>query len=133
MSLDITPPRTVARVIHVSSDRTTAYIELRNGLTATCTSEQPFEFTHGDVVFVDLDSNSVEKAPNDVWPEDSWVGVVRLLLPDRVVIDIGGRLRILSRAGYPDLREGNTIEGRDSAGITQGQFKMTLRNQCHAR
>ncbi|MHA6759681.1 ATP-binding protein [Streptacidiphilus sp. PAMC 29251] len=44
--------------------------------------------------------------------------MVRLLLASQVIIDVGGRLRVVPKPSAPELREGNTVEGRDLAGIT---------------
>jgi transitional endoplasmic reticulum ATPase len=118
MESEINQPRHVAKVRHVSDDRKAVYIELRNGLTATYTSSSPVDIFVGDVVFINSEGNNVEPAPQELWREEPWVGVVRLLKNDRVVVDVGGKLCILSRTGTLDLQEGNTVEGLDSIGIT---------------
>ena len=110
-------PRTVAKVRHVSEDRTAVYLDLRNGLTATFTSRWPVEVSVDDVVFLSPQGDGFELAPQELWREETWVGVVRLLKEDRAVVDIGGKLRPLSRPDSLDLEEGNTVEGTDSSGI----------------
>ncbi|MGQ0775083.1 MAG: ATP-binding protein [Pseudonocardiales bacterium] len=45
------------------------------------------------------------------------MGVVRLLLADEVVVDIGGKIRTLPRPNDLDLQDGSTVEGIDSRGI----------------
>ncbi|MZF85276.1 ATP-binding protein [Streptomyces sp. SID5643] len=119
MDADIYPPQTVARVKHVSEDQTTAFLELRNGNIATCTTSGEFRFERGDVVFIDAENSDISLAPDELWDEDPWVGVVRLLQPGQVVIDIGGRLRVLDHPHDVDLREGNTVKGYESRGITE--------------
>lgn len=119
MEPEISQTYTVARVRHISGDRTAVYLELRNGQTATYTPRRQVDFSAGDVVFINPEWNEVEPAPSELWIEEPWVGVVRLLLPDRVVIDVGGRLRTLAPTRGLELREGNTVEGLDSSGITR--------------
>ncbi|GAA0290669.1 ATP-binding protein [Streptomyces turgidiscabies] len=119
MDADIYPPRTVARVKHVSEDGTAAFLELRNGNIATCTADEGFNFERGDIVFIDSENNSINNAPGELWDEEPWVGVVRLLPPGQVVIDIGGRLKVLDEPRDLDLREGNTVKGYESRGITE--------------
>ncbi|MFI8530518.1 ATP-binding protein [Streptomyces aquilus] len=119
MDADFYPPQSVARVKHVSADQTTAFLELRNGNIATCTTSEGFHFERGDIVFIDVDNNDISIAPDELWDEESWVGVVRLLPPGQVVIDIGGRLKVLDEPNVIDLREGNTVKGYESRGITE--------------
>ncbi|MFJ1686975.1 ATP-binding protein [Streptomyces albidoflavus] len=71
----------------------------------------------GDIIFIDPDDSSVELAPHDLWRENTWVGITKLVVGDRIVVEIEGRLRIFSnRLGEP-LRAGLTVEGTDSDGI----------------
>ena len=118
MDAEIYPPQTVARVKFVSEDRTVAYLELRNGDIATCAT-QVFGFDQGAIVFINAERDEINLAPSELWLEEPWVGVVRLLLPGQVVIDISGRLRVLPEPLDVDLREGNTVKGYDSQGITE--------------
>ncbi|MFI6960984.1 ATP-binding protein [Streptomyces sp. NPDC050255] len=119
MDAEISPPQVVARVKRLSADRTTAFLELRNGSIATCTTPEIWNLERGDIVFVDADNGNVEFAPEELWDEEPWVGVVRLLSSGQVIIDIGGRLKILDEPQDIDLREGNTVTGYESRGITQ--------------
>jgi transitional endoplasmic reticulum ATPase len=114
----IDQPRQIAKVRHVSDDRTAVYLELRSGLTATFTSGSPVNLCVGDVVFINSEGNNVELAPRELWREETWIGVVRLLKADRIVVDVSGRLRVWPRPSILDLKEGNTVEGLDSLGIT---------------
>ncbi|MEU4352269.1 hypothetical protein [Streptomyces sp. NPDC023838] len=84
MDADIYPPQAVARVKHVSEDQTTAFLELRNGSIATCTTSEEFRFERGDIVFIDVEHNDITLAPDELWDEEPWVGVVRLLSPGQV-------------------------------------------------
>lgn len=56
--------------------------------------------------------------PAELWPEESWVGVVRLHLSNVVVVDISGRWRLVPMNGV-ECRVGNTVEGRDAVGVVR--------------
>lgn len=115
-TLEVGPFRTVARISHISEDDCTAFIELRDGRIGTVDYPGGFPHEIGDVVFVDTDGN-LEKAPQDLWREDHWVGITKLAVSDRIVVEVNGRLRLLSNPPGLGLRAGQTVEGDDSAGI----------------
>jgi transitional endoplasmic reticulum ATPase len=106
----------VARITAVSDDQLRIYIEYRGGQTATVTRDVPYEWEVGDILLVRAEQNRVELAPPGVWPEEPWVGVVRLKDEEGSVVEIGGRLQVLE-AGEVEHRIGNTVEGRDREGI----------------
>jgi transitional endoplasmic reticulum ATPase len=110
---EISPGNAIARVRATTED--VLYLELRSGLIATVTGTDLPEVSAGDVVLLRYDPHHIELAPQELWPEESWVGVVRLKLDDvTVVADPNGRLRKLrTRADIP-YREGNTVEATDS-------------------
>jgi transitional endoplasmic reticulum ATPase len=110
---------TVARVRAVGYDGCRLYLDFRNGQTATVDSHEPFEFDIGSVVLIRPEENHIELAPDELWPEETWVGVVRLKLPDTTVVDSGGRWRMLPTRNDISYREGNTVEVRDSYGVVR--------------
>ena len=110
------PKVDVARITAISEDRLRIYIEYRGGQTATVTRDVPYEWEVGDVLLVRAEQNRVEPAPPNVWPEEPWVGVVRLKDNAGTVVEIGGRLQVLG-SGEIEHRIGNTVEGRDREGI----------------
>ncbi|MFF8317167.1 ATP-binding protein [Streptomyces bobili] len=100
----------IARVKVLSDDRTFVHIEFINGNTGVCFSDEPSEFKVGDVVLVTDDA--LEAAPKELWPsERSWVGVIKLLHTDEVIVEIGSSLHIMPRPKAPVLKVGNTVEG----------------------
>lgn len=117
MEQGFSQPRTVAKVTYVSTDGTTAFFDLRNGQSITYTSPQPVDIQRGNVVFIDLDEGDFELAPQELWPNESWIGVVRLLLSNEVVVDVGGNLKKVARPHGIDIHEGNTVEGLTPEGI----------------
>jgi transitional endoplasmic reticulum ATPase len=117
MEQGFSQPRTVAKVTYVSGDRTTAILDLRNGQSVTYTSARSVDLKRGDVVFIDMDDGDVEPAPKELWPDETWIGTVRLLLSNEVVVDVGGNLKKVARPIGLDIHEGNTVEGLTPEGI----------------
>lgn len=113
MDVDFSEPRTVARVTHLSENGSTVYFELRNGQSCSSDNAGDAGLAVGDVVLIDLEQGSLGKAPDDIWLNEHWLGVVKLVEERRVVLDVGGRLRILPRPSELSLSVGNTVEGRD--------------------
>src|SRR5262245_2163195 len=108
MTFEIEKPRSVARVRAVSEDGTKVYLELRNSSTATLSNTEPIDLDVGEVILVSLENGSFEVAPDGLWHEELWIGVVRLLAEDSVVVDISGRaLRKFANPEHLDLAEGN--------------------------
>lgn len=115
---EMSAPSAVARVRAVEDDGCRLYLELRNGLTATVNSSNPLEFEVGSIVLVRPEQNYIELAPDELWPEDSWVGVVRLKLTDTTVVaDSAGRWRMLPPVEDVTYRQGNTVEATDDGVI----------------
>jgi transitional endoplasmic reticulum ATPase len=117
MEQGFSQPRTVAKVTYVTGDRTTAILDLRNGQSVTYTPARSVDLKRGDVVFIDMDDGDIEPAPKELWPDETWIGVVRLLLSNEVVVDVGGNLKKVVRPNGIDIHEGNTVEGLTPEGI----------------
>lgn len=63
--------------------------------------------------------NHIEVVPDELWPEESWVGVVRLKRPDTTLVDSSGHLKLLQTRSDVDYHEGNTVEARDSYSVAR--------------
>ena len=124
---DMSPSRIVGRVRSAAAGSRRLYIELRNGQVATIDGTTPLDFPVGSVVLVELDKNLIESAPPELWPEESWVGVVRLKLPDVTILDSNGRWRMLPTPNRVEYSEGNTVEARDSCGVVRVLSKDPIR------
>jgi transitional endoplasmic reticulum ATPase len=120
MTAELGPAGDLVRVRWVDDSQRKAFVESRSGQTATLSSEDSVDWDVGTVLHMTRDGErtSFEKAPAGLWPEESWVGVVRLHLPDVIVVDTSGRLRLVPTGPVP-CKVGNTVEGRDAAGVVR--------------
>ncbi|MFJ3758579.1 ATP-binding protein [Streptomyces sp. NPDC090080] len=110
MAWEIDQTRPIARVVKISEGENAVHVEFLNGNMAVCTSEYETDLHVGDVVY--LEEDRLEIAPVDLWIETPWVGVVKLILLDEVVVDVGGNMRVMPRPSEPVLRTGNTVQGK---------------------
>ena len=106
----------IARIRATAYNNCRLYLEFRGGQTATVDSQEPFEFDVGSVVLVRSEDNNIELAPDELWPEESWVGVIRLKLFDITVVDSRGLWKMIP-TNEVEYREGNTVEAKDSYGV----------------
>jgi transitional endoplasmic reticulum ATPase len=106
----------IARIKHIADDGRTLYLEFANGQTATASGTFEFVAEVGTVLFVRAEDNYLTPAPDELWIEETWVGIVRLKLSDLTIVDTNGRWRKVPTRDVP-YREGNTVEGRDSVGV----------------
>ena len=114
------PAGDLVRVRWIDENRRRAFIELRSGQTGTVDSDIPADWGAGTVLLVTRsgEQTSADRVPSELWPEESWVGVIRLQLDDATVVDTSGRLRLVPKSTI-QCRVGNTVEGRDSAGVVR--------------
>lgn len=122
----------VARVRAVDPEAARLYLEFRSGAFATVDGLDPFDtsptgFGVGRRVLVREKDDYVELAPDELWPEDPWVGVVRIKLEDTTGIDSGGNWRLLPTRTEIDYEVGNTVEVRDSQGIVRVLSEKPIR------
>lgn len=124
-SLEYSTPSQVARVRALGEDGCVVYFDLRNGLAASASALEPFDLEIGDIVFVTDDQ--IVRAPRELWPEDTWVGVVRLRLEDVALVDQSGRLRLVPAESEVAYAEQNTVEVSDAYGIIRVLSKDPIR------
>ena len=118
MAIEIGAAGDLVRVRWIAEDRQYFAMELRNGLVATGTSGYPVDWAVGATLRIVRENGqtSFEPMPAELWPDEPWVGVVRLQLPDVNVIETGGRLRLIP-INEVDCKIGTTVEVRDGEGV----------------
>src|ERR1700730_6536815 len=109
--LDIGAPGTLARVRHISADGCHLSLEYRNGLFGSAWSSEDFGLNTGQVVLVR--GESVEPTAAELWPDETWIGVVKVKHPDITVLDAGGRWRHVPTSADLVYAVGNTVEVRE--------------------
>ena len=57
--------------------------------------------------------------PNSTWPDELWVGVVKIKLTDITIIESGGRLRTVPTTTEPCYESGNTVQANDLQGVVR--------------
>jgi len=108
-------PMTLAKVRSIDSDGNRVYLEFRNGTTGWVGGADLSLYSAGAVVLVHAERNYIELAPDELWPEESWVGIVRLKTQEATVVtDSNGRLKQFQTQTHLEYREGNTVEATDS-------------------
>ena len=122
MTIDLGPSGILAKVTAISGDGNSVYFDLRNGKTGSLNNVDQ-EYLIGDVLLItgDIDNNrgEIEKVPSSCWPDDLWVGIVKIKLPDITVIDSGVRFRTVPTVTTPSYESGNTVLASDVQGVTR--------------
>jgi transitional endoplasmic reticulum ATPase len=119
MSIELSAGYELVRVRSLSGDRRTMYLELRNGLIATANADEPFGFSLGDVLLYNAQDRNAYKAPAELWPSHSLVGVVRLKLTEKTVVDASGRFILVPTNDQVVYSEGSTVQFEEYFGVTQ--------------
>ncbi len=122
----------VARVRAIDHDTARLYLEYRNGMFATVDGLDqsdlgPAGFGVGRRVLVREEDDHLELAPDELWPEEPWVGVVRIKLEDTTVVDSSGSWRLLPTRPEVEYDVGNTVEVRDSEGVVRVLSRKPIR------
>ena len=122
MTIELGPSGILAKVTAISDDGNSVYFDLRNGKTGSIDNVDQ-EYLIGDVLLItgDIENNQVEikKVPSSAWPDDLWVGIVKIKLPDITVIDSGARFRPVPTVSTPCYEPGNTVLAGDAQGVTR--------------
>ena len=120
MNIQMGPEGQVAKVTAVSNDGARVYIEYKNGITGWFDQPTP-EFKRGDVLLIANGERGSTPyvIPNDVWPDNVWVGVVKIKLEDITVIEANGRLRTVPTNDRVDYKLDNTVQANDLDGVVR--------------
>lgn len=120
-----TGPFDVARVDGVS-DTGRTYLTYVTGKTGYFDNTSDHDFADGDIVFVDTDTGYVEPAPDGVWPDSEWVGVVKHRTADDTVVETGGKL-VLLETNDVEYEVDDTVVARESVGVMRVLTKTPIR------
>ncbi|MEV4620219.1 AAA family ATPase [Asanoa sp. NPDC049573] len=116
---------TLGRVRLVADEGHLLYFDLSGGATGWVRLDEHSSFKAHDVILIY--SDRIEKAPSELWPEDSWVAVVKIKLPDVTVVDQSGTRKIVPTRNDVEYREGNTVEALASRGVVRVLSEEPLR------
>ena len=120
MDIELGPTGKLVRVTATDNHGLRVYFDFRNGLTGWFDQSLP-KFEVGDVLLItgEGDGQQAHKMSKDTWPEDLWVGVVKIMLDDITIIDSNVRWRIVPTTDYPCYEVGNTVLAGDVKGVTR--------------
>lgn len=118
----------LARVRAVEEDGCKLFLEYLNGNFVTLQSIAPFEFDVGDIVNFHIEGNQIEKAPAELWPNMSRVGIIRMKEKGNTIVDSSGILRVFPTREDIDYKEGYTVEFTDSSGIISVLAERSIRD-----
>jgi transitional endoplasmic reticulum ATPase len=109
----------VGRVRFIEEEAGAVYVELQNTNRALIVLEDgdTSDIEVGSVVFVSDDR--LDPAPQGPWEEETWVGVVRLITPDRTIISRSGQWIAVPSRTDPKYEVGNTVEAKDRYGVVE--------------
>ena len=120
MSIQLGPAGHKVKVTAVSEDGCRVFFEWRNGVSGWF-DQQDNEFVKGDVLLLFDESGlqRAEKLPGSTWPDQLWIGVVRIKLEDSTVIAVGGQNRRVPTTTDVKYDVGNTVEAGDVQGVVR--------------
>ena len=114
------PEGQVTKVTAVSDDGNRVFIEYRNGLTSWFDQPEP-RFKCGDVLLISTGENGSTPylMPSNVWPDNLWVGVVKIKLEDITVVEANGRFRTVPTNDLVGYKCDNTVQACDLEGVVR--------------
>ena len=114
------PEGQVVKVTAVSDDENRVFIEYRNGLIGWFDQPEP-RFKCGDVLLISTGENGSTPylMPSNVWPDNLWVGVVKIKLEDITVVEANGRFRTVPTNDRVDYKCDNTVQACDLEGVVR--------------
>ena len=128
MAVELGPAGQLFRIRRVERALRRVFVELPNGNVATIDADVPDDWEEGAVLlFTNAGGmQSADIVPPELWPEEVWVGVVRLKLDDVTLVEVNSQLRRLPPS-VVEYKVGNTVEGRNTTGVTRVLSQDPLR------
>ena len=110
----------LARVTGVSADGHRVFFDLRNGKSGWFDQDGD-DLRTGDVILISGEGpgQRAERVDASAWPDDLWVGVVKIKLGDVTVIDSSGRIRKVPTRADVAYEVGNTVEAGEVQGVVR--------------
>ncbi len=110
----------LARVTGVSADGHRVFFDLRNGNSGWF-DQAGEDFSTGDVILISGDGpdQRAHRVEASAWPDELWVGVVKIKLSDVTVIEASGRYRKVPTRADVAYEVGNTVEAGDVQGVVR--------------
>ncbi|MXW60191.1 MAG: 26S protease regulatory subunit [Acidimicrobiaceae bacterium] len=110
----------LARVVGVSADGNRVFFDLRNGNSGWF-DQDGHDFNIGDVLLISGEGpgQHADRVDAGVWPDDLWVGVVKIKLDDVTVIEASGRYRKVPTREDVAYRVGNTVDAGEVQGVVR--------------
>ena len=122
MMVDPGPTGVLAKVTAIGDAGHRVWFDMRNGQAGWF--DQPaidHEYVVGDVLLItgEVGNQKAEKAPYNTWPDELWVGVVKIKRDDITVIESSGRYRTVRTTNDISYETGNTVQAGDVQGVTR--------------
>jgi transitional endoplasmic reticulum ATPase len=115
----------LGRVRLVTDNGEHLHLEFRNGNVVVLRVDEPFTFKVGDVVFTREDG-VLEKAPQELWTEPDWVGIVQHVGRKTTVLDRDGHL-VAVPTNKHKYAKGNTVQASHESGVIRVITKTPIR------
>ena len=120
--VDPGPTGVLAKVTAIGDAGHRVWFDMRNGQAGWF--DQPaidHEYVVGDVLLItgEVGNHKAEKAPHNTWPDELWVGVVKIKRDDITVIESSGRYRTVRTTNDISYETGNTVQAGDVQGVTR--------------
>ncbi|MGI6870761.1 ATP-binding protein [Amycolatopsis sp. 3B14] len=117
------PQRLLGRARFIDADTGIVFFDLLNGnifpYVLDDDDDDDDEIEIGDVVLIGPSWRDVTLAPEGLWPRTPWIGTVKTVLDDLVVVAVNGVLRSLPLPPGFSLEVGFTVEGNDLDGVVR--------------
>ena len=121
----------LAKITAISDGR--IYFDFRNGQTGWLEPANP-NLAIGDIMLIndDQDNQSATRVPRSTWPDELWIGIVKIKDNDLTVIESNGRFRMIPSTEQPHYEVGNTVQAGDVQGVTRILSKKPISRFDHS-
>ena len=120
---------TLAKVTAIGEDRL-VHFDRRDGKTGSFRANGE-EYSVGNILLMTEEAGenrvTITVVPSDTWPEELWVGIVKLKLTDTTVVDLGGRLRTVPTTTTPHYEKGFTVQCGETRGVVRVLSESPIR------